>query len=284
MRRALGKGLSMLIGESQEATTSEVALDAIVPNQHQPRGRFDETPLSELADSIRAVGVIQPLVVRPVSEGKYELIAGERRWRAARLAGLTTVPVVIRAAGEQDALQLALIENVQREDISALECAHAYRRLVDEFGLTHEQVAASVGKSRVSIANALRLLRLPSEVQIGLRDGLVSEGHARALLQADGAARQVALYRETVAKGLSVRDVERKARGEGRAPSASRKASSQVAAKATGHEFRALEEGLSIYFGAPVKIQRGEVGGRLVVEFYSDDDLQRILDVLGVSL
>lgn len=284
MRRALGKGLSMLIGESQEATTSEVALDAIVPNQHQPRGRFDEAPLSELADSIRAVGIIQPLVVRPVSEGKYELIAGERRWRAARLVGLATVPVVIRAAGEQDALQLALIENVQREDISALECAHAYRRLVDEFGLTHEQVADSVGKSRVAIANALRLLRLPAEVQNGLRDGLVSEGHARALLQAEGADRQVALYRETVAKGLSVRDVERKARGESRTPGAPRKLPGIAPSTSTAHEFRALEEGLSIFLGAPVKIHRAEIGGRMVVEFYSDDDLQRILDVLGVSL
>jgi ParB family chromosome partitioning protein len=273
----------MLIGESQEATTFDVPLDDIVPNTYQPRARFDEASLAELAESIRTVGVIQPLVVRPLAEGRFELIAGERRWRAARLAGLPAVPVVVRAAGEQAALQLALIENVQREDIAPLDCAAAFRRLIDEFGLTQEQVAEAVGKSRVAVANTLRLLRLPEEVRDGLAQGLVTEGHARALLQADSAERQIALYRDAVDKALSVREVERMARAKPRepGPKPAPGAREQRGAEA---ERRAIEERLSIFFGAPVKLQRAGAGGRMVVEYYSEDDLQRVLDLLGVSL
>src|SRR5947199_5012387 len=182
MMRVLGKGLSQLIGEQADTTISEVLVDAIVPNQRQPRTYFKEEAVQELANSIREVGILQPLVVRPLSEGKYELIAGERRLRASKLAGLETVPVLVRAADDRTSLEMAIIENVQREDISPLESARAYRKLIDEFGLTQEQVAQKVSKSRVSVANTLRLLRLPAQIQQALESGDIQEGHARALL------------------------------------------------------------------------------------------------------
>ena len=161
MRSSLGKGLSQLIGEQTDGTPSQVAITAIVPNSRQPREHFEEAPLQELAESIRTFGVLQPLVVRPLTEGRFELIAGERRLRASKLAGLEYVPVVVRAADNQASLEIALIENVQREDISPLECARAYTKLMQEFGLTQDQVAAKVGKARTSIANTIRLLKLP---------------------------------------------------------------------------------------------------------------------------
>src|SRR5580704_9085673 len=182
MRRALGKGLSQLIAEQYEGPTNELPVADIVPNSRQPRTVFNDEALEELAASIREYGILQPLIVRPLAEGKHELIAGERRLRAAKLAGLTSVPVIVRSAGNQSSLELALIENLQREDINALESAKAYRRLIDEFGMTQEQVADRVGKSRVSVANTVRLLRLPKRIMEGLEAGFISEGHARALL------------------------------------------------------------------------------------------------------
>lgn len=276
MRRALGKGLSQLIAEQFDNTPTEVAVDDIVPNSRQPRTHFDDESLRELAASISEHGVIQPLIVRPQAEGKVELIAGERRLRAAKLAGLKSVPVVVRPAGSQDSLELALIENVQREDINALECARAYRRLIDEFGLTQEQVADKVGKSRTSVANTIRLLRLPDRIQQGLEEGRISEGHARALLAFDSPAQQLALYDQILERGLTVREVERAAKPRtsverrGRTPEAPPDPNDQ-----------ALQEAISIYLGTPTKMTRHEGGGRLHIDFYSDEDLERILDVLG---
>lgn len=277
MRRALGKGLSQLIGEQFESATNEISIADIEPNQRQPRTHFDEEALQELSASINEYGVLQPLIVRPLSEGKFELIAGERRLRAAKLAGLTTVPVLLRSAGNQSSLEIAIIENIQREDINALEQAKAYRRLMDEFDLTQDAVAVKVGKSRTGVANTVRLLRLPTRVQEGLQEGRISEGHARALLSFDNPDQQLAVYDQILERGLTVREVEKaaKPRSVPRTPTRPPERSAEDAE---------LEEALSTHFGARARIARSDVGGKMTVEFYSDDDLQRILEVLGFSL
>lgn len=283
MRRALGKGLAQLLGESSESQVTELPLSSIEPNPDQPRQHFDEDALEELAESIRGVGILQPLVVRPLTEGRYALIAGERRWRASKLAGLTSVPVVVRNASEQDVLQLAIIENVQREDISPVEQAVAYRKLIDEFSLTQEQVAGAVGKSRVSVANALRLLRLPSEVREALTTKLITEGHARALLMCEDENALKSLFFRVVDEGLTVRDTERLARRQP-APIAKAEAPTKPRPAGSGLDpaWNAVGEAMSIYLGSPTKLQKADVGGKITIEFYSDDDLQRILDVLGI--
>jgi ParB family transcriptional regulator, chromosome partitioning protein len=281
MRRALGKGLSQLIAEQYDGSPLEASVDSISPNPRQPRTVFNDEGLQELASSIKEFGILQPLVVRPLAEGQYELIAGERRLRAAKLAGLRTVPVTVRAAGQQNSLELALIENIQREDINPMECARAYRRLIDEFGMTQEQVAERVGKSRVAITNTVRLMKLPQRIQGGLEGGRISEGHARALLGFESEAHQLAVYDQILDRGLTVREVERAAKPRTGAASAPR---SQKSEPAKDPNWQALEEALSIYLGSQVRLQKGEIGGKIVVDFYSDEDLERILDVLGVSL
>jgi ParB family chromosome partitioning protein len=276
MRRALGKGLSQLIGEQFESGPSEVSVDDVQPNQRQPRTHFDEASLQELADSVKEYGVIQPLIVRPLSEGKFELIAGERRLRAAKIAGLATVPVLLRSAGNQSSLELAIIENVQREDINALEQAKAYRRLMDEFDLTQDQVAVKVGKSRAGVANTVRLLRLPARIQDGLQEGRITEGHARALLSFDNPDQQLALYDQILERGLTVREVEKASK-----PRPTPRPIRPTEPSAADAE---LEEALSTHFGARTRVVRADVGGKLTIEFYGDEDLQRILEVLGFSL
>jgi ParB family chromosome partitioning protein len=281
MRRALGKGLSQLIGEQFESNSTELPVDAIVPNTRQPRSYFADEPLKELASSIREFGVLQPLLVRPLDESTFELIAGERRLRAAKLAGLNVVPVIIRAAGGQTSLELALIENLQRQDINALESARAYRRLVEEFGLTQEQVAERVGKSRTTITNTMRLLRLPPKIQESVQSGFLSEGHARALVGIEEEDKQLAIFEQIKKKGLSVRDVERAARTR---PGQSERAATQPHQKLAGKPARnpdliAVEEALSEKLGTPVQIGGGEIS----IEYYSEEDLQRILEILGVA-
>lgn len=278
MRRGLGKGLSQLIGEQFESNPTEIAVNAIVPNQRQPRSIFADEPLRELAESIKNYGILQPLLVKPLDETTYELIAGERRLRAAKLAGLETVPVLIRPAGSQVSLELALIENVQREDINGLESARAYRRLIDEFALTQEQVAERVGKSRTSVTNSLRLLRLPPKIQTGLSQGTISEGHARALLAIEDEAKQLLLFDEILEKGLNVREVERKARNPMKPVKAGPSASGSPA---IAHpEIRRAEQIFSEKVGAKVQIGQGQIR----IEYFSDDDLERILTLLGVVL
>ncbi|AIE87878.1 ParB/RepB/Spo0J family partition protein [Fimbriimonas ginsengisoli] len=277
MRRTLGKGLKDLLGEQLEGTASDISVDDIEPNARQPRTHFDKEALQELADSIREHGILQPLLVRPRAEGKYELIAGERRLRASKLAGLKTVPVLMRSAGNQNSLELALIENIQRENINPVECARAYRRLIDEFDLTQEQVAEKVGKSRTGVANTVRLLRLPKRIIDGLEGGRISEGHARALLAFDSEPQQLAIYDQIIEKGLTVREVE-KASKPREVPRTKAEPPEQDPNDA------ALQDALSTFLGTPTKLVRGEVGGKLVVEFYSDDDLTRVLDVLGFRL
>ena len=268
-RNSLGKGLTQLLGEQFEGgAPSEVPLDAISPNPRQPRTTFEDAALRELAASVAQYGVLNPLTVRVLSEGRYELIAGERRLRASRLAGLKSVPVVIRAAGDQRSLEIAMIENVQREDINAMEAAQAYRRLMDEFGLTQEAVAEKVGKARPTIANALRLLKLPPKVQEGLHEGRITEGHARALLAFSKPEQQLAMYGAIVERGLSVREVERAAQP------------AQPKRRARGGKadpnLAALERTLSEALGAPVRIATGKIE----IAYHGDEDLQRIVEAL----
>ena len=265
------------MGEQFESNPAEVAIDSIVPNTRQPRTVFAEGPLQELAASIREFGILQPLLVRPIGEGRYELIAGERRLRAAKLAGLDSVPILIRSTSGQSSLELALIENVQREDINAMECARAYRKLVDEFDLTQEQVADRVGKSRSGITNTMRLLKLPRRVQDGLESGQITEGHARALLAFESDAQQLAVYDRILAKGLTVRDVENAGKTS---PKPTKPRTVAGRQSHSNPNLAAVEERLSEQFGSPVSIGGGEVA----ISYYSEEDLDRILELLGVRL
>ncbi len=278
MRRALGRGLSQLIAEQLDGGASNLPIDAIVPNPRQPRKVFEEESLQELATSIRQFGLLQPILVQPVAEGKYELIAGERRLRASKIAGLKEIPALFRSATDQVSLEIALIENVQRSDISSLESARAYRRLMDEFGLTQEAVAEKVGKSRVSVANSVRLLKLPKRIQEGLESGAITEGHARALLGFEEIERQLAVYDQIIELNLTVRDVEKLAQVPREKKNPGKRS------KELDAHMNRLQIGLSRHFATPTTIQPGKKGGKLILDYYSDDDLQRILDILGFSL
>lgn len=280
MRRALGKGLSQLIAEPTDASPREVEISSISPNPKQPRVHFDDVALQELADSIRLHGVLQPLLVRPMADGKYELIAGERRWRASRIAGLARVPVVVRSSDSRGSLELALIENLQREDIGPLESARAYRRLIDEFDLTQEQVAERVGKSRVAVANTVRLLRLPPRVLDALDKGQITEAHARPLLTLEDPAGQLALFDQIMQQGMTSKDVERVVKASGQKKA--RKPKTVV--DASDPNWRALEGRAEEVLGAPVKLDGTEKGGTIVIRFFSEEDLLRIMEQLGVQI
>lgn len=287
MRRALGKGLAQMLAEVQpdvrDEKPTQLPVGKIVPNPRQPRGRFDDDALAELSASIREFGVLQPLIVRTRGDGSYELIAGERRLRASKLAGIKEVPVIVRTANAQASLEIALVENVQRADISPVDCALAYKKLADEFGMGQEQIAARVGKSRAAVANTMRLLKLPEDMLEALAEEMMTEGHARAILMADGPARQRVVFDRVIDESLSVREAERIARQEPRTPGPETK-NPKPGSRKSSPEYVALERVLSEHFGAPVHLAKGEKGGKITVDYYSDDDLQRILDVLGVSL
>ena len=281
-RPALGKGLSALIPDMPEprtsAASSEVDVDQISPNEHQPRHRFEDGALDELAQSIRANGVIQPIVVRRV-DGGYRIIAGERRWRAAQRAGLTRVPVVIKdVAPGSDAqlLEMALIENIQREDLNPIDEAAAYERLSSEFRMTQEEIAAAVGKDRSSVANHMRLLKLPQEVRSEVAAGRLSMGHARALLATADEGSQRHIAREVVARHLSVRETEAMVKRAGREVVASQQRGPVVSDVHT----RAAEEKLRMALGTRVRINRRGKGGRIEVDFANEDELQRLFEHL----
>ena len=275
-RPALGRGLSALIPDATTPTLDDRSLDVdsdlLRPNKFQPRTTMDETKIDELARSIRANGIIQPIVVRRV-EGGYEIVAGERRWRAAQRAGLLKVPVVVRDIPEERLLAAALIENIQREDLNPIEEAHAYRRLADEYQLTQEQIADAVGKDRSSIANYLRLLKLPLEVRANVGSGALSMGHARALLALPDEAAQLQLSREIVAKTLSVRETEALVK------KAAEPNVSKPAVEKDVHT-RAAEERLRFALGTRVRIARGRKGGKIEIDFGSEEELQRIFEAL----
>lgn len=269
----LGRGLDALLGSSNAAApepVTELPLGAMTPGRYQPRAHFDPASLAELAASIRSSGVIQPLIVRPVGEGRYELIAGERRWRAAGLAGLAQVPVVVRVLSDAAALAVALIENIQREDLNPVEEARALQRLIEEFDLTHEQAAERVGRSRVAVTNLLRLLALDETVLAALAEGRLDMGHGRALLSVD-AAEQRRLTARILDEQLSVRAVEALIQQQ-RTP---RPVTTRAPADP---DIRALEQELSENLGARVRLaHKARGGGRLIIEYGGAEELDGLL-------
>src|SRR5438552_216006 len=277
--KGLGRGLDALLSSSDENSGREsmqaIALDRILPGRFQPRSRMDEASLDELAESIKAQGVMQPILVRPADAGRYEIIAGERRWRAAQRAGLKEMPALVRGVPDQAALAMALIENIQREDLNPLEEAQGISRLIDEFGLSHESAASAVGRSRSAVSNLLRLLQLAKPVQELLLAGKLDMGHARALLPLS-AAQQVSAAGRIVAQGLSVRDAERLA-NESLAPPARRKKKRRNG-KSNDMDVARLEEELSDLLGAAVRIVPvGKGAGRIVIGYASLDQLEGII-------
>jgi ParB family transcriptional regulator, chromosome partitioning protein len=281
-RQALGKGLSALIPdipEAPRATSVDVDIDRLAPNQFQPRAHVDETRLGELAESIRANGVIQPILVRRLGD-RFQIIAGERRWRAARLAGLARVPIVVRdvpSGDERALLQLALIENIQREDLNPIEAALAYRRLADDFHLKQEEIAAAVGKDRASVANYLRLLKLPDEIRSEIASGRLSMGHARALLALPDEADQRRTARDVIARNLSVRETESVVKKLAESTTAARV---PTPPKPVDVHTRAAEDRLKMLLGTRVRIVRQGTRGRIEIDFNSEDELIRIFELL----
>lgn len=288
-KSGLGKGLDALIPPSEFRKEEEVTFDRsgiqevlterISPNPRQPRASLDQDDLTELADSIRENGIIQPLIVTQSSkEGNFLLIAGERRLRAARLAGLHSVPVIIREASEQEQLEIALVENIQRADLTPLEAAEAYRQLVEDFGLTHEEVAQRVGKNRVTVTNTLRLLNLPDTVKECLAGGRISEGHARALLSLPSDEVKEAVLESILKRELNVRQTEKFVRKLGN--------QKHVPAAKTPPppEITALEERMRGYLGTRVVLKTRRTGGTIVIHYYSDEELNALIDrLLGES-
>lgn len=281
-RRRLGRGLEALLGPVTvaaarvEGSLAELPVDAIEPNPFQPRRAFDDGALAELVDSMRTNGLLQPVVVRPSENQHYQLIAGERRWRAAQQLGWRRLPAIVREVDDRTLLTLALVENLQRDALSPMDEARGYHRLIDEFGVSQTEVADVVGKDRTTIVNALRLLKLPPAVQEMVHRGVLSAGHARALLGIPGDGQTLEhLARDVVQKGLTVRDVEALAR---RRRGARRTSKSH---HARSPEIRAVEDALRRRLQTDVRVRiRGKASGRLTVNFYSNDDLARILEII----
>lgn len=277
----LGKGLEALFAENSGDEQEKVVtlrLSEIVPNRAQPRKFFDEDALADLADSIAQHGVLQPLLVRPLADGTYQLVAGERRWRASRRAGLSEVPVVVREMTEKEAAQLALIENLQREDLNPMEEANGYRTLMETYELTQEETAKVVNKSRPAVANALRLLNLPASVKGLVESGKLSAGHARAALAFPTEEEQAAAAEAAVAKGLSVRDLERMAKAAKREEKAKAEPTKAFAKNAFYSE---VELALSEHLGRRVKVIEAKKGGVLQLEFYDQEDLGALANRLA---
>lgn len=273
----LGKGLDVLFSQNtleDGLSTVTLPLDEIVPNRDQPRKQFDEAALADLSDSIAQHGVLQPLLVRPMPDGSYQLVAGERRWRASRMAGLTEVPVVIREMNEQESAELALIENLQREDLNPMEEAVGYRTLMDNYGMTQEQAAQVVNKSRPAVANALRLLQLPQAVTDLVAEGRLSAGHARTVLAFEGEDAQIVAARQAVDKGLSVRELERMAK-------AAKRALRTVKPSSRDSFYDEVELALRENLGRQVKVTVTPKGGTLQVEFFDQEDLRALANKLA---
>lgn len=273
--RGLGKGLEALFEDSRDDSQSGVTtvrLSEIEPNLSQPRKQFDEEALSELADSISAHGVLQPLLIRPTSGGTYQIVAGERRWRAARLAGLTEVPALIREISDAETDQLALIENLQREDLNAVETAEGYRRLMEKYGMTQEQLSEAVGKSRPAIANTLRILSLPETVLPMVAEGKLSAGHAKAILAAPEERRE-ALAKRIAAEGLSVREAERLAAKKEKPTEEQQKPKEKFPKNAY---YREMQVAMTTELGRPVKISESKNGGVIELPFYNKEELAAI--------
>lgn len=290
-KKGLGRGLGALLSDSESAQEAnqagsvyEIALDAIETNPYQPRQDFDPDSLAELAASIQKQGIIQPITVRRLQEGRYQLISGERRWQASKIAGLKTIPAYVRTADDQQMLELALIENIQRQDLNPIEIALSYQRLIAECGLKQEELGDRVGKKRSTVTNYLRLLKLPPDIQAGLRDGTISMGHARALLGLEDPAKQLFVYQKIVAEQLSVRQVEALVQQDNR--SAAAKANAQQS-KPTHSlpELRQLQQKLSSHFGTKIQIKTGKSPnkGEIKIPFSSIEELNRLIEILNIE-
>lgn len=271
---AVKKGKDEEKGEANSPFVRFVELGRIEINPFQPRTQFNEDSLNELAISVGVHGVLQPLTVKQLGGGKFQLIAGERRLRASKMAGLKEVPVFIRTANEQETLEIALIENIQREDLNAIEIGLTYKRLLDECNLSHEELAERLGKKRSTISNFLRLLKLPPDVQAGLKNEKISMGHAKVILGVDDVALQIHLFHETVKKGLSVRQLEGIVKLGVAKPKSSKKQS-------LNYEMRKLQDDLSSYLGTKVQLKPGANGkGELKISWFSEDDLERLRELI----
>lgn len=284
---ALGRGLDALISNEEVKTSgsssiNEIELDKISVNPNQPRREFDSIALQELADSIAEIGIIQPITLRKLNEDSYQIIAGERRYRASILAGLKTIPAYIRTADDENVMEMALIENIQREDLNSLEIALAYQHLIEQYELTQERLSERIGKKRTTIANYLRLLKLPAPIQVALKNKEIDMGHARALLTLEDPKTQIRIFNETVAQGYSVRKVEEivKALANGESIKSGGKT---ISAKGTqlSEEYSMLQNHLCTFFGTKVQLYCTNKGkGKISIPFNSDADLERIMEIL----
>lgn len=281
-RTALGRGIGALIPDlpsdidhAEGLQVIELEVKRITPNDYQPRKVFDEGAMKELADSIKSRGVIQPVTVRLIDDGRYQLIAGERRWRAVQLAGFKKIPAIVKKASNEEMLEIALIENIQREDLNPVETAESYRLLMSEFKLTQEEVAAKVGKERATVANYLRLLGLPKEIRDDISQGRLTAGHAKALLSLPNERDQMALRAQVIAKGLSVRETEALASKLKKTPP-----KKPASASSKDPYIVSLEDRLKRHLGTKVTVEAGKRGGSIRIDYFTNDDLERILEVL----
>jgi ParB family chromosome partitioning protein len=282
-KNALGRGLGALIEDADSprftvSAINEIDIDQIEVNPFQPRKNFDEESLQELASSIREVGIIQPITVRELDAHKYQLITGERRYKAARMAGLKSIPAYVRKANDQNMLEMSLIENIQRVDLDSIEVAISYQRLIEECNLTQENLSERVGKKRSTITNYLRLLRLPAEIQLGIRDKIISMGHARAVINITDPETQLEIYRNILKNDLSVRKVEEMVRKLG---TTSENPPQNKHVEVSLKEYETLRNHLADFFQTEVELKRNNKGnGKIVIPFKSDEDLERILAIL----
>jgi ParB family transcriptional regulator, chromosome partitioning protein len=292
-RNALGRGLSALIDDSDfkmakksEAdavakSLNEISVDSIEVNPYQPRTHFDQEALQELSDSIKTQGIIQPITVRQLSPNKYQLISGERRFQASKLAGLKNIPAYIRTANDQQMLEMALIENIQRENLNALEIALSYQRLISECNLKQEELGDRVSKNRTTVNNYLRLLKLPPDIQAALRDNKISMGHARAIVNIENVDTQLAIFKKIIHEDLSVRKAEELARVMGKAPE--KKSPNPTKSSSASYEIQNLQNKLSSHFGTKVHLKADQENkGEIKIPFVSVEDLNRILEILNV--
>lgn len=286
-RSALGRGLDALITmddlkTSGSSSISEIELSKIQPNPEQPRSVFEEEALEELATSIRSLGVIQPITLKELEPEKYLIISGERRYRAAQKAGLTCIPAYIRTAEDENIVEMALIENIQREDLNAIEIALAYQRLIENYGLTQEKLSERIGKKRTTIANYLRLLKLPAEIQMGLKDKRIDMGHARALISVEDPEVQLAFYEQILSDSLSVRQVEEMVRSIANGEMQNlKKNGSKSSKEALPEEFNLLREHLSSFFQTKVQLVCNKKGkGKITIPFASEEELEKLISLL----
>ncbi|NOY07634.1 MAG: ParB/RepB/Spo0J family partition protein [Spirochaetes bacterium] len=275
-KKALGRGIEALLktaGEDRNVSAvNEVSPDSLSANPYQPRQDFDEDNLNELADSIKQKGILQPVLVEPAGEGKYIIIAGERRVRAAKIAGLKRIPVIVKQFSDEEKLEIALIENIQREDLSPIEEAYAYKRLIDISGLNQEEIAGKVGRKRSTVANALRLLKLPASIQDALGRGRITSGHARALLMIGDKEKQENLFQRILKQGLSVRQSE--------ALASQKKAENNKERKNISPELKEIEQRLMDVLGTKIVIKGNDSRGRIEISYFSLDDLNRVIDLI----